>query len=258
MKRLLILFLLLAGPFLRAQDRILSKVDSLVDNYTSFISREGIETKQLECDYLIGSLTDTVMKARVASRLYDIYSTSKLMGDESVAIYVWDKWLSDKALPMESEDKWLDARMFVEFNRSSLLGMQAPRLNLRRPCLGRKMIPGKGRVSILYFFDTDCGKCKLETAVFPKLMKEWNVRTDFYAVYVGSDKARWREWRKSFHLDNPNLRVFHLWDPEVDSDFIRYYGVLSTPGLFLINSDGRIIGRRLEVENLLQLLPYIR
>ncbi len=258
MKRLALLLLLLAGPLLRAQEEVLSRVDSLVDNYTAFISRESAEVKKGECDYLIGSLADTVMKARVASRLYGIYSGSRVMGDESVAIYLWDKWLSDKTLPMPSEEDWLDAKMFAEFNRNSLLGMQAPSLKMRRPCMGSRIFPRPGRNAIIFFYDTDCGKCKLESAVLPGVMKDWNVRTDFYAVYVGSDKSKWRTWRREFRLDNPRVRVFHLWDPEVDSDFIRNYGVLSTPKLFLIDSDGRIRGRRLEVENLLQLLPYVQ
>ena len=77
---------------------------------------------------------------------------------------------------------------------------------------------------------------------------------DFQAVYAGQDKAAWKAFRKSFKLKNKNIRLRHFWDPEIDSDYLRLYGVISTPKLYMIDSRGVIIGRRLEVENLPQML----
>lgn len=257
MKRLLILLLLLAGPLAKAQDPAMVKLDSLVDNYVTFIMPESIEAKQAECDFLIGSVSDTLMRSRIACRLFERFKESRVMGDEAVSIYVWDKWLADRTLSMKDEDSWFDAKMFAEFNRSSLLGMQAPELKLRRPCGCRFVLPRRGRAAIIYFYNIDCGKCKLENQVLPTVMQAWGLDTDFYAVYVGDDKAAWKEFRKNFDLGNPHLKVKHLWDPKVSSDYIRKYGVLSTPKIFVTKSDGRIAGRRLEVENLPQMLPLL-
>lgn len=261
MKRLAIaLFLALAGISAQAQDPAddkLVKLDSLVDRYVRFISREDVESKKAECDFLVSSLSDSAMVSRLVCRLFDSYSHSRVMGDEAVAIYVWDRWLADKSVSMPDENSWYDARMFAEFNRNSLLGMEAPALELRKPCGGTFRLPRKGRTAILYFYDTDCGKCKIENQLLPTALRDWDKPADFYAIYVGSDKQRWSGFRRNFRLGNGKLRVFHLWDPEVDSDYIRLYAVLSTPKIFVIKDDGLVAGRRLELDNLTQLLPYL-
>lgn len=258
MKRLLsIILLALATRFAAAQDSTMVKLDSLIDNYLSFIMPESVEAKQAECDFLIGSVSDSLMRQRIACRLFDKFKDSRVMGDETVAVYVWDKWFADKTIEMPGEDAWFDARMFAEFNRSSLLGLQAPRLKLYLPCGFSFTIPRRARAAIVYFYNIDCGKCKLENEVLPTVLQGWNLDVDFYAVYVGDDKAAWKDFRKSFNPGNPYLKIKHLWDPKVSSDYIRKYGVLATPRIFVIKSDGRIVGRRLEVENIPQMLPFL-
>ena len=67
---------------------------------------------------------------------------------------------------------------------------------------------------------------------------------------ICSSRKAWRQFRCSFKVKNPLVKVVHLWDPEIDSDYLRLYGVISTPKLYMVSSRGEIIGRRLEVENL--------
>ena len=42
-----------------------------------------------------------------------------------------------------------------------------------------------------------------------------------------------------------NVNIVHLWDPEMTSDFVTKYGVISTPKMFLLNRQGIIVGRDL-------------
>ena len=51
--------------------------------------------------------------------------------------------------------------------------------------------------------------------------------------------------------------MVHLWDPENESSMLIDYGIFSTPKVFVAMEDGEIIGRRLEMENLLQIIQYI-
>lgn len=229
------------------------KLDSLADRYMSLICIEPVEIKQQECDFLLASIDDSLMQSHLAQRLYNNYRKSPFMGDEAVAIYLWDNWFESRIVNFESEGEYADAKVFARFNRQSLIGCTAPSLTLCRPCSGTTVIPRPGRSAILFFYDTDCAKCKLETKVLPTVLKGWKAKADFYAVYVGTDKEKWKKWRKEFKLGNCNLKVIHLWDPELESDFVQNYGVLSTPKLFIIKNDGTILGRRLEVENLPQL-----
>ena len=43
----------------------------------------------------------------------------------------------------------------------------------------------------------------------------------------------------------------------MDSDYQKIYGVVATPKLFFILDDGEIFGRRLEVDNLQQIISIV-
>ena len=252
-KAVTILLMLLPGMVLLAQEQYAS-LDSLMDVYVMAIQREAPEAKEAEVDYMIGAATDSAARSHIALHLFDHYKESRIMGEESVAIHIYDRWFKDGTIPMRSEFDEMDAKLFVDFNRSSLIGMTAPPITLRKPCRGKMTVPVKGRTAILWFYDTACGKCRLEAEVLPAVLeREATLPVDFYAVYAGQSKKEWRAFRRSFKVGGRNVKTIHLWDPEIDSDYLRLYGVISTPRLFMVDSRGVIIGRRLEVDNLGQM-----
>jgi UDP-N-acetylmuramyl pentapeptide synthase len=81
---------------------------------------------------------------------------------------------------------------------------------------------------------------------------------DVYAVYASDNRDAWQEYvSENFPSYFGKTIIRHLWDPELDSDFQRKYGVIQTPRMFLIAPDGTIIGRSLDVPALKQLLSRI-
>ena len=247
-----ILILFLAALQLHSQDY--AQLDSLMDVYILAMRPESAEAKMAETDYMIASARDSSTRQHIALRLFDSYKESPLMGEEEVAIHIFDTWFAGGLLPMRSEFDFMDARLFADFNRSSLLGMDAPQVTLRKPCGGTRTVPEKGRTAILWFYDTSCGKCRAESKVLPQALEEAAViPVDFYAVYCGQSKKEWRQFRRSFKVGGGNVKVIHLWDPEIESGYLRLYGVISTPKMYMVEPEGRIIGRRLEVENLPQM-----
>lgn len=268
--RKLLLILLLALPSLlhaqtdstavaQAADSLrYARLDSALVYYTASIERMDIPVKESECDFLITSTSDAPTSRHIALWLWDFYMDSKLMGDEEVAIYIYDKWFKPGLIEMRSDIDRVMADVFVTFNRSTLLGREAPRIDLMNKC-GRKVrIPSDSNYSILFFYDTSCGKCQLEAKVMPSVLETIDFPCTFYAVYYGSDKPAWKKFRKQLKVRGRNVEVVHLWDPEEESDFTRLYGVMSTPRLYVTDPDGVVIGRRLEVENLQEIIKLIQ
>lgn len=232
-------------------------LDSLLTEFYSALELEEIEVKNAEMDNLIGTCTDSLTRQHVALQIYDHYSHARLMGEEAVAIHIYDKWFKDGPLKPRSEFEEMEMWRFANFNRSTLIGMTAPAVSLYKPCGRAVTIPEKGAVSTLFFYDTSCAKCRLESRVLPGALSEVDFPMNLYAVYCGSDKASWRKFRRSFKVTNRNVRVVHLWDPEMDSEYARLYGVYGTPKMYVALEDGEIIGRRLEVVNLQEIIHYI-
>lgn len=259
---LLSALLLFSGAFGRAAEPVrqldstrLASLDSLLEEYYAAMIYEPLRVKYDEVDFLIGACRDSLVRQWVTSRIINHYLQPPLMGEEAVEIYVYDKWVASGKVPLS--DEWTDfqARIFADFNRSSLLGMKAPVLELLPPSGEEKVrVPAEGKVSVLYFFDTSCSTCRSTSIMLPYCFEGVTFPLSLFAIYCGSDGDEWAEFRSSFSCSNPNVQLIHLWDPEVSSDYQRAYGILSTPGMFLIDSDGIIQGRRLDPNALVQLL----
>ena len=229
----------------------------MVDGYVAALEPEDLDTKVAECDFLVSTCVDSLLRQAVATRLYAHYADSQLMGDEAVAIHLYDRWFADGTVAFPTEADRFQARLFAEFNRSSLTGLPAPVLEMRGFEDEPVTVPAPDgqRRSVLYFYDTDCAKCKLEAILLRSWLEDQEADLDLYAVYVGSDRDAWRSYvAERLQFTSSHIRVRHVWDPEVSSDFQRLYGILQTPRLFLLDRTGVITGRRLTVDALMQLV----
>lgn len=217
-----------------------------LDSYLAALVGESASAQSAECDFLINTTQDSLLRQYVALKLYDHYLQSPVMGDDAVAVHVAREWLLSGKVAMHSEEDLFNARLFVEFNQHSLIGLPAPAVTLFSPSGEGVQLPPAGEWSVLYFYDTSCSTCKRETARLKDFVRESDVPV--FAIYVGGSADAWEAYRADF----PG--VTHLWDPTFSSDWQRLYGVLQTPRMFLVNPSGIIVGRGLDTPALRQLL----
>lgn len=241
---------------------VCSALNSKLLEYFEAIKHEPVDIQKAECDFLIGSTTDSLVRDFVAQTIYDHYLDSPVMGFEAVAIHVYDTWFLPGKARMRSDMDMLGARIFAEFNRQSQIGCKAPELSM--PSLDGKQVDlfteadRKDRFRVLYFYDTDCAKCRMQSILLSNLLATEDFPIDFYAIYTGDDRQKWSEYvSERFEASPTRARISHLWDPEIDSDFQRKYAVLQTPRLYLVTPDGTIKGRGLDALALLQMLHGI-
>jgi thiol-disulfide isomerase/thioredoxin len=100
--------------------------------------------------------------------------------------------------------------------------------------------------TILYFWEPDCGFCKEST---PKLIdfyeKAKNENIEIFAVCTTSDKAKWSDY-----IEENKLTWINGWDPERRSHFDSYYNVQSTPMVYILDKNKKIIAKKLAVEEI--------
>ena len=241
-------------------------LDEKLSDYVAAIETAGVDVQKEECDFLIGSSTDSLVRQHVALRLYDHYMSSKVMGAEAVAIHIFDTWFLPGKVRMENDMDMMGARVYAEFNRQSQIGCKAPELTMESmsgDVIGLFKRDGiyakKGdRHSVLFFYDTDCAKCKVESILLSHLLEDEDYPIDFYAIYTGGDREAWESYAADrFDIPPSNTSITHLWDPTLDSDFQRKYGILQTPRMFLIRPDNVIKGRGLDTYALALMLNEI-
>ncbi|MCR4564620.1 MAG: thioredoxin family protein, partial [Bacteroidales bacterium] len=255
----------------------LDSLGRLLNEYTRALDAYGASYKSAECDDIIAYCRDDSTRNFTARHLFRHYLDSPLMGDEAVAIHLYDRWFAS-AIPFASEEEAFSAKVFVEANRQSLLGMPAPELRLYdandnevtlfgaatgvlpgASALPTSSLPASAaRLRVLYFYATDCSVCKLYSKQLEVLLSRCTRPVDLVTVYTGRERESWETYvRERLSWSAPNIRIFNLWDAEGKSEFVTRYGVLSTPRLFLIDTDGTIIGRRLDPEALRMLFDIM-
>ena len=259
MKRFLAIALILLqalSGFAQTDSAKLAALDGRLAEYFALLEYQDVSVKIEECDTLISSAKDSSVRRHIALKAYGHYLDSRLMGDEAVAVHLADRWFISGKIRMGSATDLMNARIFADFNRSSLIGKQAPVATFVGPQGDSVTLGGPpDSLSVLFFYDTDCAKCKLESMMLKALLEEKNYPVRLYAIYTGCDPESWASWRGTrFSLDADRTSVVNLWDPEVSSDYQMKYGVLSTPQMLLVSRDGTILGRRLDTEALRPLL----
>ena len=219
----------------------------LAEYYEAMV-REPLHVQAQECDFLILTAADSLVRQYVAQDIYRHYIQSPLMGAENVAVHVFDKWFATGQVLMADPEEFRQAHVYADFNRQSLIGKRAPQLELSSLDGSVVTLSGEAaapKFSVLYFYDTDCAKCRLETMFLNAFLAAKSYPIDFYAVYAGDNQGEWL----SYVAENLTGAV-HLWDPDLKSDFQKKYGVTQTPRMFLINPKGEIVGRGLDTQAL--------
>lgn len=243
----------------------MATLEQRLTEYFDLLRYESIDVQKAEADFMIEASSDSLIRQFTALRIYDHYIGSKVMGAEAVAIHIFDKWFLPGRISMGSDMDLLSARIFADFNRQSQIGEYAPELIMETmdgdtlKIFGeRSAVDDGARHSVLFFYDADCARCKVESILLGNLFRTGDYPVDLYAVYTGDNRTEWEEYvAERFDIGSAGTAVIHLWDPVLDSDFQRKYGVIQTPRLFLIRPDGKIKGRGLDVPSLALMLEDI-
>jgi|GEM_PF-648972 len=235
-----------------------AELSSKLEEYVASIEREPIALQNAEVEYIIDACTTPEAKSFTASKLFEMYSDPKIMGLEAVAVHIYDKYYKTGAVAFgDSSEKFL-TEMFVSMNRKTLLGAAAPEKSLLAPDGAEVTFPLRGRTNLLFFYSTDCSKCKMESVRIKSLLESGRYPIDFVAIYLKDDMEAWKQFREErLDISSPALQVHHLWDPSGESDIASDYGLIKTPRIFLTDKDGIIIGRNLEAESLKELLESV-
>jgi thiol-disulfide isomerase/thioredoxin len=181
------------------------------------------------------------------------YETSKYMGMDAVFVKMVDRYYANK-----ERTPWVDEVTRVKITaradqlRYTLVGVKP--LNLYLPDTNMKyqrLFDIKAEYTMLVFWDPHCGHCKEE---LPKILDYYNkVNTGKgiksnkkLEVYALGSTADYPNWKK--YIDEKKLPWINVHDPYKESNYHRYYDINSTPVIYLLNKDKKIVGKRLSAE----------
>ena len=245
-------------------------VKSSVESYLKSLERNSTEALTFIAEDLVQSAHST-LKPYIALQIFNLFKEAEIMGQEAVAVEIAKRYLlndeSGSIEEMLGYETYFGIMAFVQMNEHSLIGMQAPQIELPDSLGCLHSIPecGEGAdeaspfLQLFYFYTSNCSSCRATTPLLAELLQRYSgIPIKIYAIFTGSSRGEWMSECAKFSLiKNPLVERIDLWDPEVESNFPLLYGVISTPQMLLTTDKGIIVGRRLTPKSLEQLLEAI-
>lgn len=199
------------------------------------------------------SADDEEMFQYVMRYFINTFQRSNIMGMDKVFVHVAENYyLTDKV-------DWIDdgttekLKEQVAKLRFNLIGNTAQNLKMETSTGEYASLNDiNAKFTILYFYEPDCGHCKKVT---PKI---WEIYEDFnrdevevFAVYTQRDKEEWHEY-----LNKNQFEWINVWDPNNLTNFRFFYNIYSTPTIYLLDENKKIIAKRIShdsVRNILEI-----
>lgn len=187
------------------------------------------------------------------------YETSQYMGMDAVFVHMALKYYKNKELTYWVDDvlrfKIVDRAETLQYN---LLGKKAQNITLPDSAGNYQSLYNiKADYTVVVFWDATCGRCKEEMPRLLELYNEQNKnvkvknqkKVDVYAVSLTVDPKTWKDYIRTNKIPWINVH-----DPNRESNFRKFYDVYSTPVVYLLGKDKKIIAKRLSIEQVKEMI----
>jgi thiol-disulfide isomerase/thioredoxin len=169
------------------------------------------------------------------------------MGMDAVFVHIAEKYFLSGQTPWITEETKGKIADRVADLKPNLIGQIAP--NFRMSTIGggvQELHKVKAEVTVVYFWEPSCSHCKKVT---PQLRDIYNKYKDkgleVVAVYTQGEKDKWSEY-----VDTNKLTWINVWDPTRVSRYHKLYDIYSTPVMYVLDKDKKIVAKRIGVESL--------
>ncbi len=184
----------------------------------------------------------------VVSWITVTYESSQILGMDAVFAHMGEKYY------MTKQAYWVDSAQLVKISnrvmtiKPLLIGKYAPNLTLKDSNLNEvTLYDTRAKFTILYFWDYGCSHCKKVT---PKLL-EWyeKNKSKGIQVFAVGTETNAEEWKK--YIRQNKLDWINVYDPQYSTGFKKTYDIYSTPKMFILDENKKIIAnKQLEVDQL--------
>ncbi|MCX7986067.1 MAG: thioredoxin-like domain-containing protein [Bacteroidales bacterium] len=244
-------------------------------NYLTKVIPQIPDTIMREVDMLIArSRTSPELFRYMLVTLFNYYGKSQIMGFDDIALYIADKYYLKEAT--WSDSTYLKKlRKQVEERKPTMMGKIAPEIELldvpaehflmamndtsekKNVYVGRpfRLSNYTKDFTIIYFWDIDCGHCKKETPIMYEVyqrLKNKNVQVIAISlVFSIENKVKWVDYINEHRLYDW-VNAFYPFSIK----FKELYNVVSTPSIFILDKNRRIIAKRIGPEQCEEIINF--
>lgn len=210
-------------------------------------------------DSIIKSIDVIVPKAKANQEIFKVvvakltyqYESSKIMGMDAVFVHLGKNYYTKDQAYWVTPEQLKKIQDRVDILDKLTIGKKIPPV-VMPDTLGKAQVLHnvKAQYTILYFWEHTCSHCKKET---PKLLEYYHTVKDkgveIFAVETSTNKAEWKQFIKEHKLDWINVQ-----DTEYRTGYKKTFDIYSTPVIYVLDADKKIIAKRIDTETLENML----
>jgi thiol-disulfide isomerase/thioredoxin len=196
--------------------------------------------------------------------LFNKYATSTIMGFDAVYVHIAEKWYIPKAT--FSDTAFISqTRVNVAAMKPLLLGQTAIDLHMlslpedhfiqaktdtalqKNPHSGTfiDLLQVQAKYTILVFWESDCGHCKKAIPELYQIYQKLKPKgVEVFAVHMLGGIEGKQKWI-SFVNEHQLYDWLNVWNP-YDFSYKKVYDIRTTPVIFVLDQDKKIIAKKLE------------
>lgn len=241
----------------KIQNALVPDRKAILDEYrnpeTTDERREEILNLFDEIDTKVSAISDSIVSAHPLSYYAMMQFVSAVLdmplesAEEKLAAFKADERFAD-------HKKLLAAEELIVKERALQVGQQAPDFTMKDPD-GNEVklsdIYKKGKVTMIDFWAGWCNPCRKFNPTLVKIYKEFHKKGfEILGVSLDRDREQWLDAIKTDKLTWTQVSDINFWDTEA----AKLYNVRYIPQNAFVDSEGKILARRLSEEEIVEFL----
>lgn len=218
------------GKLNQYMEKLVMQIPDSINKEADFIVAKARANKEV-FKYVVYYITST-------------YEVSKIMGMDAVFVHMVDKYYT------HDQATWMDSTALFKIQdrarilKPILIGQQCMPLNLE-DTLGKfhSLYAVNTRFTVLFFWDPDCSHCQKS---MPKMQETYdNLKSVGMEVFAVCTEVEVDKWKK--FIREKKLTWINVGDPYLHNNFRHDFDISSTPQVFILDSNKKIIAKKLDV-----------
>jgi thiol-disulfide isomerase/thioredoxin len=234
-----------------------------LERYYREVMPQSADSIIRDADYkLLLARSSPEMYKYLLNWLTDEYISPKYMGQDAVFVHLFEKYHSKGLSP------WLNEKQMEAITRraymlmANLVGEKAANLELLDTAgKPRHLYDVQSDYTVVIFWDPNCGHCKEEMPRIDSFYRaNWKANNvKLYSVMTEYDTVAWKQYINDHKIPDwihvhQTMQMLKQDTEAQKPSFKQLYDVTQTPTLYLLDKDKRIVGKKLALDQLNDLL----
>lgn len=224
-----------------------------LDRYLKELTVQTEDSINKEVDFVVAKAMAGKQKDIINYTIYypfNEYQNSKVVGTEGVFVHIAEKYYYTGIMPLSDTSTLRQIKERVNILKPLLMGRTIPDLGVMGVKENLEFIHTlKGNFNIVFFYAPSCGHCREAAPKLRAFQEKYQTKgVAIMTVATDGNQEDWKKFIKEMKWENL-VNTYGL----VASRQVNYnkdYDVITTPTVYVLDKNKKIIARRLGVEDL--------